>query len=271
MGVPVSDDPTIRVGVLQKKIGALESLAANASTTAAESESAQRTANKLRLELAKRLREGATQKAGQPASAPAASSVEKSEQPEARQSAERAPESAPSSHPEAPLGPLVTRARRRRRKSPRAASTWLGRLALVASLGALAVSLAIPLTGLSPESSSEPGAPAPRGGDERAPAAPLQPPGAELETDRARAAERMFSSIAREHGNKAAAESMRACEMRRLTREFEATAGAKALPGEGAVDVRRRCATYLKVRGVNHAMCFPPTDANPHPTCPLPE
>lgn len=59
--LPVSDSERARIEVLRRKIAALEALAADPGTSAPESESAQTTANKLRLELARLLRSVAAQ------------------------------------------------------------------------------------------------------------------------------------------------------------------------------------------------------------------
>ena len=67
------------------------------------------------------------------------------------------------------------------------------------------------------------------------------------------------------------AEAMLACKTRELVREFKSTSGGKLLPGEGEVDLRRRCSAYLNVRGVDDGMCFPASNQNRHPVCPLPE
>jgi hypothetical protein len=55
----VLDNSTERVGVLRRKIAALETLAMDPGTSLPESESAQTTANKLRLELSRLVRDGA--------------------------------------------------------------------------------------------------------------------------------------------------------------------------------------------------------------------
>jgi hypothetical protein len=56
----VLEDSAERVGVLRRKIAALETLAMDPGTSLPESESAQTTANKLRLELSRLVRDGAT-------------------------------------------------------------------------------------------------------------------------------------------------------------------------------------------------------------------
>lgn len=94
-----------------------------------------------------------------------------------------------------------------------------------------------------------------------------------LGTASAREGERnaILARIAQKGGNAAVAEALRACHMRDLIKEFQSTSGAVLRAGETPVDVRRRCGAYLTVRGLDDAVCFPATDANPHPVCPIPE
>jgi hypothetical protein len=81
----------------------------------------------------------------------------------------------------------------------------------------------------------------------------------------------ILASIAATQGAGAAAEAVRACRIRDLVKEFQRTAGGKLQANEDSVDVRRRCGAYLSVRGLDDAACFPVTESNPQPHCPLPE
>ena len=227
------EDSTKRVETLRKKIAALESLASNPSTTSAESESAQGAANKLRLELSKRLREDSKEKSEVPVP-PAAPEVD----PKA---AEAKPEPDPRPRTMPPRRPAAANQTAHGQvqfsaRAPKSAtvSPWIWLLAAVVSAAAVALAMRVPVASQA-----------------RTVASASDVPSAAAERDRG-----------------AAAAELRACETRRVFMEFQASAGASPRAGEEHVDVRRRCGTYLTVRGFDDAVCFPETADNPHPACP---
>ena len=216
---------------MRRKIAALESLAENPGTTIAESEAAQQTANKMRLELSQLLRSGAGA-SGPEVVDPA---VEEGFETDTPRSAPGAPEGADAGRPVDDAN--APRRARRRRRSPVETQrrTWLWSLPVV---GVLAIAGAWFWN--QPRGAAEPSA----GSPAAAPLGALRPLGAE---------------------------AMLACKTRDLVREFKSTSGGRLLPGEGEVDLRRRCSAYLNVRGVDDGMCFPASSQNRHPVCPLPD
>jgi hypothetical protein len=220
---------------LRRKIAALESLAENPGTTVAESEAAQHTANKMRLELSQLLRSGAGVN-GPDVVDPA---VDEGFETDTPRSAPGAP--ADGADVDAAARPdedaNAPRRARRRRRSPVETErrTWLWSLPIV---GVLAIAGA--WFWKQPHGAAEPSAGA-------AAAAPLGAP------------------------RPLGADAMLACKTRDLVREFKSTSGGRLLPGEGEVDLRRRCSAYLNVRGVDDGMCFPASSQNRHPVCPLPD
>jgi hypothetical protein len=107
--------------------------------------------------------------------------------------------------------------------------------------------------------------------DERSTAAASAPVALGSAAARERERNAILARIERTEGSSAVAEAMRACRIRDLIKEFQATSGALVRAGEESVDVRRRCGAYLTVRGFDDAICFPATAGNPHPVCPVPE
>jgi hypothetical protein len=173
-----------------------------------------------------------------------------------REAASRGPrEITPSPPPSAPAPPPVAV----KVKSPLPAWTW--QVPGLGILGLVGVSFWM--------RAQESAAPAASSDSSLAAAGPA--PGAVSQTREAAAAASILARIAETQGTVAAAEAVRACRMRDLVKEFQATSGGTPRAGEGDVDVRRRCGTYLSVRGFDDAACFPRTDGNAYPLCPVPE
>ena len=241
--------------MLRRKIAALELLASNPGTTVAESESAQSAANRMRLELAKLVREAASQSASASSETSKAYRHEEVSEPEV---------------PEAEATPRAGAARSRkpggvspapRPVSIRSAPAWTWQVPTAGLVVLAGVAFWI-------QRSEEPAAVT----SGSAAAAPVNAP-AGLGAASAREVERnaILARIAQKGGNAAVAAALRACHMRDLLKEFQSTSGAVLRPGETPVDMRRRCGAFLTVRGLDDAICFPATDANPHPVCPIPE
>ena len=240
--------------MLRRKIAALESLASNPGTTVAESESAQSAANRMRLELAKLVREAASQSASASNEASKAYRNEEFSEPEVSEAEATPREAAARSRgPHAAAAP--------RPISIRSAPAWTWQVPTAGLIVLAGVAFWI-------QRSAEPAAVA--SGD--APAARVNASagiGAASAGEGDRSA--VLARIAQKGGNAAVAEALRACRMRDLLKEFQRSSGAVLRPGETPVDLRRRCGAFLTVAGFDDAMCFPATDANPHPVCPIPE
>jgi len=227
---PTNKDSAARAGALAKKIAALDSLASNFATTAAESESAQNAAQRLRLQLAQLVA------AAEP-------------EPQLAQTEPAQQRSASGSGGEALHG-----------ASPRATQMWLWPLPGLALVGVLLV-LFWPRGNGSAPSISEPPA-----GVNPVQVNPVE--AAPERSERERAAAAILADISKTRGAAAAAQVERACRIRDLVKEFQRTPGGVLHSNEDAVDVRRRCGAYLSVRGFDEEACFPASDGKPRVECP---
>ncbi len=244
--------------MLRRKITALESLASNPGTTAAESESAQSAANRMRLELARLVREAGSRPA-------AANGAWAAPGPERSVDTAAAREAAPAREAPEPqeTTPTPTRPSRRSRISVRSAPAWTWQIPGLGIVAVIAVFFWMKQREEGPEPLAKSDVPSAAGAG-----APV-PLGSEAARERERNA--ILARIEKTGGSSAVAEAMRACRIRDLVKEFQATSGAVVRAGEESVDVRRRCGAYLTVRGFDDAICFPATVGNPHPVCPVPE